>query len=361
MSTEPGGDALQKHRGSLDALLDHASDALGLPLEPFQVIQLFGDGSDRKFFRVRKGAFHFVALVSPRKSVDGIDEDDSYLRIGRHLYSVGIPVPQIIHADLGIGFFLLEDFGDRHLQMHALSRKNKVFELYRRVLRLLVQVHRDAREGFMPEYCFDTVHYDPAFVYDRELDYFRSAFLVSLLHLDVGPEDLRPDFENLAEAAGTDDTSFVMHRDFQSRNIMVRRGRLGLLDFQGMRFGPPAYDLASLLIDPYVGIPARMAEALRDFYWSGASGFLGRSYGRFRRDCDILCLCRNLQILGAFAYLGAAKGREQFFTYVPAAWATLRNLLRDRFRGKFPRIEHCVRMAEKKSVPFTERGNTSFA
>ena len=84
---------------------------------------------------------------------------------------------------------------------------------------------------------------------------------MALLGLEIDPDELRPDFEALAEAAGVVKSSLVFHRDFQSRNIMVCRAGLWLLDFQGMRFGPPAYDLASLLIDPYVSIPGGCRKA----------------------------------------------------------------------------------------------------
>ena len=297
-----------------------------------------------------RGAIRFVALTSTRKSSGRIDENDSYFKIGVHLASRGIPVPEIIYAEPEDGFFLLEDLGDRHLQAHVLSSRNRIHDLYRGVLRLMLEMHERGREGFTADYCFDTVQYDPGFVYDRELEYFRRAFLVSLLGLDVGPEDLRRDFENLAESGGRNDSSFVMHRDFQSRNIMVRHGRLRLIDFQGMRFGPPVYDLASLLMDPYVEIPLRVRDGLRDLYWSGARRLLGGTYGRFRRDCDILSLCRNLQILAAYAYLGGVKGRVQFLRYVPAAWISLRGLLRGPLKGKFPQLEHWTDVAARNAA-----------
>ena len=62
--------------------------------------------------------------------------------------------------------------------------------------------------------------------------------------------------------------SHVIHRDFQSRNIMIRGQALRLIDFQGMRFGPPAYDLASVLIDPYVGISPELESKAVALYWS---------------------------------------------------------------------------------------------
>ena len=44
----------------------------------------------------------------------------------------------------------------------------------------------------------------------------------------------------------------LVHRDFQSQNILIHDGQAHLIDFQGLRPGLAHYDLASLLYDPYV-------------------------------------------------------------------------------------------------------------
>lgn len=345
----------------LRPMLDHAAGALRLTLDSAEVTPLAGDGSDRRFFRVRRGADHYVALISPRKNHQGLDENDSYLKIGEHLRRKGVPVPRIFWADAARGWFLLEDFGDRHLQAQVLRGRSSVTAVYRRALEVLVRLHREGRDGFRADYCFDGAFYDPAFVYERELEYFRSAFLVSLMRLEIDREDLRRDFERIAEAAGNGSDRFVFHRDFQSRNLMVCKGKLGLVDFQGMRFGPPAYDLASLLIDPYVALPARLQEVLSRLYWDDARKFLGGSIDAFLKHYRWVRLCRNLQILGAFGYLGTCKGKPRFLAYVPGAWAELTRLLREHFAGCFPRLEECVdTVARKAAFTFPTGGGQVF-
>ncbi len=304
-----------------------------------RVSALAGDGSDRKFYRICCGTRSFVGLISPRVRTGTTDENDSYLRIGLHLHARSIPVPRIFHADALSGRFLLEDAGDCHLQKHVLAHRKDIARLYRPVIRLLAGLHKRAREGFQPAFCFDGHLYSPAFVYERELEYFRKSFCNGYLGLDIGPEELRPDFENLAEEAGARRTDFVFHRDFQSRNIMVRLAGLKVIDFQGMRFGPPAYDLASLLMDPYAAIPEDVQDGLLQAYWASAAGFLGCGRGEFLRSYRAVRLCRNLQILGAFGFLGIVKGKRQFLRYVPWAWTQLLGHLRVRCKGRYPRLE----------------------
>jgi hypothetical protein len=326
----------------LDDLVERAS-AISGSFETVRVDPLFGDGSDRKFFRIFCGSSSLIGLIAPRKArEDSLDENDSYLLIGSHLYSKGLPVPRILHADAGEGRFLLEDAGDLHLQNFVRTRRANLESVYSHVITMLGALHRKAPKGFDPAFCFDSALYDPSFVYERELEYFRKSFVNDCLGFDTAPDELRPDFEALAEIAGVRQSSFVFHRDFQSRNIMVRRGRLWLIDFQGMRFGPPAYDLASLLIDPYVRVPAGLQDRLVSLYWSWAGKHQGITKGDFIKKFEAVRLARNLQILGAFGFLGTIKGKRQFLDYIPFAFEQLAHHLSKTGRMKFPRLEKLV-------------------
>jgi N-acetylmuramate 1-kinase len=342
-SLEPS--SLQSNTESMPGiglLAEKAREISGFKRAIPRVEPLCGDGSDRKFFRISSGSFSYVGLLSPRTRLDRVDENDSYLSIGRHLHSKGIQVPRFIYADPQQGHFLLEDAGDLHLQRFVLSNRSNLEKNYRHVLHMLVAMHRRSAEGFLPQFCFDTALYDPDFVYERELEYFRKSFLVGFLGSEVGPDELRSDFETLADEAGSRQLRFVFHRDFQSRNIMVHRNKLWLIDFQGMRFGPPAYDLASLLMDPYVMLPSRLQEKLVWMYWSAAGRFLDCSCGEFLKTYNAVRLCRNLQILGAFGFLGIVKGKRYFLDHIPWAWGQLREWLQGACRGKYPKLEKLV-------------------
>ena len=333
--------------GSLQLLLKHCGQAGLLESERVEVTALKGDASDRRFFRIRQNSKHFIGLISPRKKQTGIDENDSYFLIGRHLRRHDLPVPRILWEDLRSGLFLLEDLGDYHLQRHVKRGRIDVSHIYRRVVRLLVRLHRSFPAGFQTDFCFDTDLYSPSFVYQRELEYFRSSFLNDYLGMGIGEEDLRSDFENIAEQAGMNDRSHLMHRDFQSRNIMVHRGSLWIIDFQGMRFGPPAYDLASLLLDPYVSIPIRLQGLLADYYWTGARHFLGCTHRQFDSTYRAARLSRNLQVLGAYGFLGITKGKREFLQYIPRAFKELKGWLKHSCEGKYPKLEKVVAGVKK--------------
>ncbi len=337
-------DTLQSDIDDFPGLGDLAEKASTITggFERARIEPLCGDGSDRKFFRISCGPSSLVALISPGTRKDATGEDDSYLLIGNHLHSKGLPVPRILYADAREGRFLLEDAGDLHLQNFVRFRRNNLEPVYTHVIKLLAALHTRAPKGFEPGFCFDSALYDPSFVYERELEYFRKSFINGCMGFEIGPDELRPDFETLAEAAGVQRSSFVFHRDFQSRNIMVRRGRLWLLDFQGMRFGPPAYDLASLLIDPYVRVPEHLQDRLVAMYWSAAGNRSGVSKLAFIRKFEAVKLARNLQMLGAFGFLGVVKGKRQFLDYIPFAFEQLGRHLSKIGRMKLPRLEKLV-------------------
>jgi hypothetical protein len=291
-----------------------------------------------------------VVLISPRQKLQGIDENDSYLRIGRYLHAQGIPVPGILWADVAKGWFVLEDLGDCHLQRRATRGRIDQLACYRSVIGLLAKLHERAAAGFDMDFCFDTPVYSPEFVFERELEYFRLSFLIGCLGLEVSASELRDDFHRLAETAGVRIARQVIHRDFQSRNLMIWRGALRLIDFQGMRFGPSVYDLASLLVDPYVRLPNRIQDELVRMYWQKAHRFLGCSLHSFRQHYVTLRLARNLQILGAYGFLGIAKGKTGFLRYIPAAWQSLLGWLHGPCRGMYPALQRVIAGASQSQA-----------
>jgi aminoglycoside/choline kinase family phosphotransferase len=109
----------------------------------------------------------------------------------------------------------------------------------------------------------------------------------------------------------------MVHRDFQSQNVIVRDGQAWLIDYQGLRPGRPEYDLASLLYDPYVRLPEGERRELLAYYAGlhGAGEAFGSDAGVFAR-----CACQRLmQALGAYGFLGLVKGKTPFLRHIPVA------------------------------------------
>ena len=320
--------------------LQAAVGQLGASLSGAQ--PLAGDGSDRRFFRLL-GSPTVVLLHHPHPPGRGVNENDSYFHLGRHLKAQGAPVPEIHHYCREEGWLLLEDLGDLHLEA-ALKREGRedLRFRYRQALEILVNLQLRGQEGFNPAWCFDTPMVHRPFLWERECGYFVRAFLQGYLGLKVSLDDLAPDFERLLTRALTPGPNFFLHRDFQSRNLMIKNGRLRVIDFQGGRLGPLGYDVAALLIDPYVNLKPAWQEELLAYYLDLLQERLpGTDREAFTGQYRHLALCRNLQILGAFGYLTKVKGKANFARYIPTAVAGLRQRLKAR-AGEFPLLEQVV-------------------
>jgi aminoglycoside/choline kinase family phosphotransferase len=322
------------------ARLEAAAQARNVSLTSPQT--LAGDGSDRRYYRLL-GSPTVVLLFHPFPPGGEVNENDSFSLLGRHLRGKGTPVPEIYTYCREEFWLLLEDLGDVSLSsvIKRESRESQVRHWYRQALDLLMDMQLKGKEGFDPAWCFDTPMMHRPFLWERECGYFVRAFLNDYLDLKIGIEDLGPDFESLLTGALPPGPSYFLHRDFQSRNLFITSGRLRVIDFQGGRLGPLGYDVASLLIDPYVNLSGAWQTELLEYYLERLTARLDLDPAAFREQYYHLALCRNLQILGAYGYLTRAKGKEQFARYIPAAMESLRRRLLAR-PGAFPRLEELV-------------------
>jgi N-acetylmuramate 1-kinase len=296
----------------------------------WRIRPLKGDGSDRRVFRVLAGKRTYIAVVHPGGRLGRPSENDSFFYIGTHLRSKGVPTPAIISFDRKRGLFLLEDFGDVSLEsiIKGLTDSPKTKSLYEDIIRLLIKVQLDGAEGFDPRRCYDTPIYDGLFSWERESRYFLEAFLKKYQGWEKPPSGLEAELKQLALMVDGEKSRFFLYRDFQSRNIMMVGNGFGLIDFQAGRLGPPQYDLASLLIDPYVGLSEERQEELLDFYLKNISKKVALNPLEFRRNYEIIAFQRNLQVLGAFAFLSRVKGKTYFETFIPQALRSLKNRVR---------------------------------
>ncbi|MFH1349374.1 MAG: phosphotransferase [Pseudomonadota bacterium] len=287
-----------------------------------------GDGSKRYFWRILlpHQDTSFIAMENPPADAFSIRENVAYLRIGKHLFYKGLPVPEIHRFDLSHGWFVMEDMGDRNLQDQGAQRKNRI-PLYEKVVEILFRLQMEGSQGFNPAWCCQTKRYDHDVMRRFESDYFRDSFLVNYLGLKKDWPELESPFNHLAETASKAESHFFLHRDFQSRNIMVSHGRVGILDWQGGRIGPLPYDLASLLIDPYADLSGYEKDQISKCYLKLLRNYDPGFVEPFKKYFPYLAIQRNLQILGAFSYLTKVQMKPYFEAYIPPAIRSLHGLL----------------------------------
>src|ERR1700741_4594928 len=119
----------------------------------------------------------------------------------------------------------------------------------------------------------------------------------------------------------------LVHRDFQSQNIIIQNGQANLIDFQGMRPGLAEYDLASLLYDPYVELTEAERAELIAYYRGRQLENRVSIDGDFDLKLRLCAMQRLMQALGAYGFLGLVKGHKHFLQYVPNALCSLRGVV----------------------------------
>ena len=260
-----------------------------------------------------------------------------------------MPVPAIGVHDAFSGLVFMEDLGDENLQRAArrCTSAEELSALYRRVIDAALPLWTRGASGFDPAWAYQGPRFDRQLILERECRYFLTAFVRGYLGLEVSPAEYRAEFDALADGLLAHGSDGLIHRDLQSRNIMWHRDGPWFIDFQGARPGPVQYDLAALLIDPYVELPPPVQENLL----AHARQRLGCDPQRFQLGYAYCALSRNLQMLGAFGHLSRVKGKPFFEAYIPAAVRTLQRHFNAPPAGDFNRLKDLARRLARQVDP----------
>ena len=282
-------------------------------------------GSDRKFYRVRCSPEQTVILV---KYGFEREENRHYVRIAEFLAEHKIRAPRIYFHDAEEGLIWLEDLGKADLWSHREESWLVRRAFYESALNEIVKLHCLPAEACRAIEENLPVAFDAA-LYRWEQNYFFKNCLGGLFGLDEKKlselADL-PALHEMAERLG-ELPRVMVHRDFQSQNIIIRNAQAHLIDFQGMRPGLAEYDLASLLFDPYVSFSPAEREELLSIYEEMREAAQVPVAPQFR---EIFCLAgvqRLMQALGFYGFAGTVKDNKAFLRYVGPAMASLRALV----------------------------------
>ncbi|MDZ7861069.1 MAG: phosphotransferase [Candidatus Krumholzibacteriota bacterium] len=280
-----------------------------------RVIPFSKSGSNRYFFRLSDGNRSAVALIDPRP--DGEFED--YISIGKFLWRNGIGVPEFYSVDRERGIVVMEDLGDLSLEITVKKdNTDKIMPLYKRCLDLLCELQTDITSAIKEENMLSGKLFDKNRLLS-ETSYFEDEFLTRFQSYRI-PKGWKNEKEKLAEIISSQPLVF-MHRDFQSRNIIIEKNKPRIIDFQTAHLGPGMYDTVSLLKDPYVSLSEHDRRSLLAYLYNileerGAHNRM--SYEEFISLFVTTGIQRNLQTLAAFAKLGYSDGKKLFLESIPA-------------------------------------------
>lgn len=278
---------------------------------------LAGDASPRRYERLTLDGRRAVLMDAAR----GPEVDARpFLAVTAWLRAEGFSAPEVYAADAEAGLALLEDLGD-DLFARVLTRRPEAEDaLYAAAVDLLAALHDRAppapSDGWTPG------PYD-ASAYRRESRLAVDWYLPAATGAPVAPERAAA-FDAALDAclsALPEARPVAVLRDYHAENLLwlpSRPGlaRIGLLDYQDLLVGHPAYDLVSLLEDARrdTGDALRAAMAAR---YAAATGWNAEALSA---AVHILGAQRNLKILGIFARLCRRDGKPAYLALMPRVW-----------------------------------------
>ena len=277
-------------------------------------------GSDRHFYRLNWANDAHAPMILMVYTLARRD-NPKFVPATRRLAKLGVQVPGIQAFDEQRLCVWLDDLG--RVDLHSFRERpwSDRQPLYEATLREAAKIHGVTEDALSRT---DHAELEPEFdeaLYQWEQNYFLDHYVRGFLGrefldkaYDAAHETLRRLRRRLARLPRC-----LVHRDFQSQNVLIRGEQAWFVDYQGLRLGLAEYDLASLLYDPYVTLTRTERNQLLSFY----ATHRGLDPTELREVFYLCAAQRLMQALGAYANLSRNLGKPHFEQHIPAAICNL--------------------------------------
>ena len=282
----------------------------------FSVIEKGGSG--RLFIRIQNPATG-ESLIAMQYDLDRAD-NPRFASITDFLNRHNIPAPRILARRLDLNLLWVEDLGSTDLGNLAgedwKTVRGPAYESALRTVFPLHQIHEVSAPPDLPElekpFSESLYEWEQNYFLTHYVERFANKAAAQALRGDESFAALRRELASLPRA--------LVHRDFQSTNVMLFKGGSYLIDYQGLRWGLAEYDLASLIYDPYSDFTPDETMNLISYYFSlmqeaGDSG----SRADFEMRLTQCAMQRLMQAMGAYGFLSEVKGKTEFLNHIPTA------------------------------------------
>ncbi len=292
------------------------------PNQTFELHFAAADADFRRYFRaVFSDGSTVIAMDAPPEKMS----IEPYLKV-QQLFQM-VNVPEVLHYDTELGFMALEDLGNipylAALEHDARPEGHKALLLD--AIDELIVLQQASQENQLPAY-------DEA-VLKREINLFPEWFMAKELGKPMNFKQRQ--WWDAAEQALlpviTQQACVYVHRDFIVRNLMLTRGRPGVLDFQDALYGPITYDLVSLLRDAFIEWEEDFVLDLVIRYWEKARAAnlpVNPNFDDFYREFEYMGVQRHLKVAGIFARLYHRDSKDKYRPEIPRFLNYLRRTTR---------------------------------
>lgn len=306
-------------------------------------------GSIRIYYRILTESKSYIATYG-----NNIKENFSFIQFSRHFKMKNCPVPEIYAVNTQGTLYIQEDFGDISL-LNCLEQEgptDHVFNLFRQSLKELAHLQIQGDQGLdYDNWTLTSSEFGKQAIMS-DLLYFKYYFL-DTLQLPYDKEKLVADFETFSSGLGNVEHKYFMFRDFQSRNIMIKKGKVHFIDFQGGMKGALQYDLASMLWQAKAELSEEWKKDLLEYYMDCVEEELGVPFKKelFVEQYHGYVLIRIMQVLGAYGFRGLFERKAHFLVSIPLGLKNLRSFLRQYNIGKnIPEFERMLTLIVEDDI-----------
>lgn len=282
----------------------------------FSIIQLAGDASARRYYRVIQDEKTWVLM-----SWEPFNPSEyPFLSVQRHFDACHVSVPEVVGVGESLGVLLLEDLGDLTLERKFWenAKQEASEDFYLKTIDELIKIHDVATYSEAKSTASITKFDTAKFLW--EMNYAKENLLEGLLKIklnDTMSKELESTFIGFCSALDAK-PKVICHRDFHSRNVMLKRNKVYIIDFQDARLGPVQYDLVSLFKDSYVDMSDEYASKLMNYYMDNSKVKKQTNFSQeeFDSTYELQSLQRCFKACGSFASFMNQRQDKRYLKYL---------------------------------------------
>jgi aminoglycoside/choline kinase family phosphotransferase len=313
----------------IDSIRDLYKKTEGTDPESLDVLPQ--SGSERRYFRLHGKNRSLIGTYGAN-----MQENETFIYFSRQFHAKHLAVPEIVAVSDDLKFYLQEDFGDVSLlnRLETEGFVQPVYDLFAKSLEALAALQVKGDQDLNYNYCLTSKEFGKQAIM-ADLLYFKYYFL-DALRKPYDKQKLIDDFEALSNYLTHTEYKYFMFRDFQSRNIMVKKDNsVHFIDYQGGMKGAPQYDVASMLWQARANLPDQWKNELLEDYMNVFEKMTQSPLDRtvFRSQYNGYVLIRILQVLGAYGFRGLFERKAQFLTSIPLALKNLKEFSQNQSIG----------------------------
>ncbi len=323
-----------------------------------EIKKLIGDASTRVYYRIflnentLNSENSIIAMVLPEKievnekGNNSFIKEEPFLNIQRYLKQSNLNIPSVLLNDENNRVILNEDLSDKTVFVMLNNDKPNYENVYKSIIDELIKFQDYTQKNINTDYyCFKR-----EFDYDTlkwELDHFIEWNAIKGMNIQFTEAEMKIIEETFKEIALklTNSKKIVVHRDFQSKNIMFKNNKYYLIDFQDALLGSEVYDLVALLKDSYVELNEDFVQNILKYYIKKTKEIrnIEFDFDEFYKLFKLQTIQRKLKDTGRFHFINLVRKNPSFLQYLPLSKQYVSLYLKELYPELFKIIEKSLR------------------